>query len=174
MVGKNVVVGLHGSAAPFNTILEAVSDAGIKVMSTEYPWEQVVRLTPMTPTDIPGAKPPKLTAAEKKAVKAKEEVDARFAERSKALAQALDLVTAVLGGEGKVTKKAFEALKPQLEVALAYQGELQSAGASGQVSAPGSTGEPLYPLPQVLSALDETVRRIVQVQTMVKQNAGLP
>jgi hypothetical protein len=139
LVGKSVVFQAAG-AAPFNAPLTAVSDVGPTLMGYTHPWDTVVRLSLLTPTDIPGAKPLKLTAAQKKEAAAKEEADAAYAQRHLALAKAHELAAAVVKGDGKATKKAFETILEHLIVAVAYQTEI-----SGGAPAPAPAASPGTP-----------------------------
>jgi hypothetical protein len=141
LVGKSVVFKAKGSPVPFNAPLAAVSDVGPTLLGHTHPWDTVERLSLMTPTDIPGAKPPKvvkLTAEQKKAAKAKEEMDKLVAAKPFMLRQAHALVEATVKGEGKVTKKAFEALLDMLSLALQHEQDLlaRAGGAPAPVAAP--------------------------------------
>ena len=134
LVGKSVVFQAVHQAMGFNAVVEAVDAEGVTILKNKYAWAQVARLSQLTPTDIPGAKPPKpvkLTKEQKAEAKAQEEKAAQLADRMNALNQAHQLVAAVLKGEGKVTKKAFETLLPLLEEAVVWQGELTATATGG-------------------------------------------
>jgi hypothetical protein len=153
LVGKSVVFQAKGHA-PFNAPLTAVTDAGPTLLGYTHPWESVERLSLLTPTDIPGAKAPKLTPAQKKEAKVREEADALFADRANALAKAAQLATAMSTGEGKVTKKGVEALVPLLTQALAYQEEQAHAIASSTPAPGASAPAATYDHTQTLKYLE--------------------
>ena len=137
MVGKTVRVKPH-KGSEFSGVLEAAGSAGITMMSgqVKLAWDAILEVIAWDGT-IPGAKPVKLTAEEKKAAKEaraaedekaarEQEAKDRAANLPQALGQALQLCKTVLES-GKVSKKVMEGLVPLLEQAMEYEQRLQTS-----------------------------------------------
>lgn len=135
MVGKTVRVKPH-KGGQFSGVLEAADATGVTMMSgqVKLAWVDILEVIQWDGV-IPGAKPIKLTADEKKAAKEaraledeqaarEQEAKDRAANLPQALGQALAIVKTTLES-GKVSKKVLEGLLPLLEQATEYDQYLQ-------------------------------------------------